>query len=141
MDAPNDLDLHSSEIAGHGVLRVRGEVDLGTANALGDRALALLQTTSAHLVLDLSGVTFMDSTGLKVLIAIQRRAALAGGSLAVAGATRPVHRLLTITGLDEAFTLVDSVEQALASSPASAGSGGRPPEPAPPVSADAEPTA
>ena len=58
-------------------MTVGGEVDLETASQLGDHALAALREVSPHLVLDLTGVTFMDSTGLKVLLSVQRRAELA----------------------------------------------------------------
>ena len=53
---------------------------------------AALQDVSPHVVLDLTGVTFMDSTGLKVLLSIQRRADLAGGSFALAGVGRTGRR-------------------------------------------------
>ena len=66
------------------------------------------------LVLDLSGVTFMDSTGLKVLLAVHQRAQLAGGRLVLAGATRSVQRVVSITGLDETFEVRDNVEAAVA---------------------------
>jgi anti-sigma B factor antagonist len=89
---------------------VSGEVDLDTAPQLGDHALAALKDVSVHLVLDLRGVTFMDSTGLKVLLALAHRAGLAGGSLVLVAPTRPVHRILTLTGLDTTFTMADDLE-------------------------------
>lgn len=105
-----NLDLSTRASADRAVVAVAGEVDLETASQLGDHALEALHTVSPHIVLDLSGVTFMDSTGLKVLLTIQRRADLAGGSFAVAGASRSVRKILTLTGLDQAFPLHDSVE-------------------------------
>lgn len=109
-----DLDLSTRQIDGRAVVWVAGEVDLETAAQLGDQALDALRTVSPHLVLDLSGVSFMDSTGLKVLLSIQRRADLAGGSLAVAAASRSVRKILGLTGLDQTFRLHDSVEEATA---------------------------
>ena len=105
-----ELDLSTRGYGDHAVVSVGGEVDLETATRLGDAALEALRDLSSHLVLDLSGVSFMDSTGLKVLLSLQRSAALAGGSLTVAGATRPVRRILTLTGLDQTLQLVDSVD-------------------------------
>ena len=105
-----ELDLSTRGYGDHAVVSVGGEVDLETATRLGDAALAALRDLSSHLVLDLSGVSFMDSTGLKVLLSLQRSAALAGGSLTVAGATRPVRRILALTGLDQTLQLVDSVD-------------------------------
>ena len=103
-----DLDLSTRAADARAVVTVLGEVDLETAAGLGDHALAALHDVSPHLVLDLTGVTFMDSTGLKVLLSTQRRADLAGGSMCIVGADRPVRRILALTGLDEAFTLYDT---------------------------------
>lgn len=106
-----DLELSTRQEGERAVVTVAGEVDLETASQLGDHALHALRDGATHLVLDLTGVTFMDSTGLKVLISIQRRAELAGGTLAVAGPSRSVRRLLALTGLDQTFTLHDSVDE------------------------------
>jgi anti-anti-sigma factor len=113
-----DLDLSTRMIGERAVVSVAGEVDLETASELGDHALDALREVSPHVVVDLSGVTFMDSTGLKVLLTIQRRAQLAGGSFAVAGATRSVRKVLTLTGLDQTFALHDTVDEAIGAAPA-----------------------
>lgn len=108
-----DLDLSTRPLGERAVVSVAGEVDLETASQLGDHALAALQEVSAHLVLDLTEVTFMDSTGLKVLLTIQRRAELAGGSMSVAGASRSVRKIFGLTGLDQAIELHERVEDAV----------------------------
>ena len=124
-----DLALSTHQADDLAVVTVGGEVDLDTASQLGDHALEAVRDVSPHVVLDLTGVTFMDSTGLKVLLSIQRRADLAGGSLAVAGATRSVLKILALTGLDQTFALYDSLDDL---PPA--------PEATPPVSGGAAPT-
>ena len=120
-----DLELSTRPFGARALVTVGGEVDLETASQLGDQALAALREVSPHLVLDMSGVTFMDSTGLKVLLSVQHRADLAHGSLAVVGTTRPVRRILELTGLADAFALYDTLDDV--------------PEP-PTVSGDAAPT-
>lgn len=107
------LHLSTRQADDHAVVSVGGEVDLETASQLGDHALDALRDCP-NLVLDLTDVTFMDSTGLKVLLSIQRRADLAGGTLAVAGPTRSVRKILALTGLDQTFRLFDTVDDALA---------------------------
>jgi anti-anti-sigma factor len=104
-----DLQLSTRRDGQRAIVTVGGEVDLETASQLGEQALEALREVSPHLVVDLAGVTFMDSTGLKVLLSIRRRADLADGSFAVAGATRTVRRILALTGLDQTFTLYDSL--------------------------------
>ena len=123
-----DLDLSTRQLHDLAVVCVGGEVDLETANQLGEHALAALRDVSPRLVLDLSAVDFMDSTGLKVLMTIQRRAELAGGSFAVAGAPRVVRRLLAVTGLDQSIPVHDTVDDA---------AGGSQPDP---LTSGAEPT-
>jgi len=120
-----DLELSTRPLDARALVTVAGEVDLETASQFGDHALAALREVSPHLVLDLSGVTFMDSTGLKVLLSVQHRSDLAHGSLAIVGTTRPVRRILELTGLDDAFALYDTLDDV--------------PEP-PTVSGDAAPT-
>ena len=109
-----DLALSTRQVDDLAIVSVGGEVDLDTASQLGDHALDAVRDVSPHILIDLTDVTFMDSTGLKVLLSIQRRADLAGGSFAVAGAARPVRKILTLTGLDQTFLVHDTVDDALA---------------------------
>jgi len=107
-----DLVLSTRQVDDLAIVSVGGEVDLETASQLGDHALDALRDVSPHVLLDLIDVTFMDSTGLKVLLSIQRRADLGGGSFAVAGASRSVRKILTLTGLDQTFTIHETVDEA-----------------------------
>jgi anti-sigma B factor antagonist len=109
------LQLSTTRQDAFAVVSVAGDIDLETAAQLGDEALRAAQQDSAHVVLDLGGVTFMDSSGLKVLISIQRRAELAGGSLSLVDVPRPVSRVLSVTGLAETFPTYDSVDEVVAS--------------------------
>jgi anti-sigma B factor antagonist len=77
-------------------LTVRGEVDMATAPRLRAELLRHL-TTAESLLLDLEDVTFMDSSGLHVLIASQRRADLLGSHLVITRASTAVERVLEIT--------------------------------------------
>jgi anti-anti-sigma factor len=109
-----DLDLSTTREGSCAVVSVGGEIDPDTAGELADAALTAMREIGPSLVLDLSGVTFMDSTGLKVLLAVHQRAQLAGGRLVLAGATRPVKRVVSITGLDDTFVVRENVEAAVA---------------------------
>jgi anti-anti-sigma factor len=83
-------------------LIVRGEVDLATAAQLRDAVLRHL-SAARSLRLDLSGVTFMDSSGLHVLIAGQRRATQLGNPLTIAQVSPAVERLLQVSGTSALF--------------------------------------
>jgi anti-sigma B factor antagonist len=78
---------------------VAGEVDLDTAPTVRDEILRHLHDgVSVHL--DLGGVTFMDSSGLHVLLATSRRASLVGAELQLVRVSPRVQRLLELTGTD-----------------------------------------
>ena len=109
MTAFMDLDLSTTLVDARALVTVSGEVDLETASRLGDHALDAVRDVCPHLALDLSGVSFMDSTGLKVLLSIQRRTDLAGGSLVLVGPRPPVRKILALTGLDVAFQIADTL--------------------------------
>jgi anti-sigma B factor antagonist len=109
------FDIVSETLDGsRGLIRLRGEVDIYTAPRLKERLLELLDGGATGVVVDLSGVTFIDSTALGVLIGGVRRLHDVGGRMALVVATRPVERLLTITGLDRVFSIHDTREAAVA---------------------------
>jgi anti-sigma B factor antagonist len=109
-----DLDLSTTSQGSCVVVTVDGEIDLDNASDLSEVALAAMREIGPSVVLDLSGVTFMDSTGLKVLLAVHKRAELAGGRLVLAGPTRSVNRVVSITGFDQMFTVCEDVAAAVA---------------------------
>ncbi|MEU6477930.1 STAS domain-containing protein [Streptomyces sp. NPDC047017] len=85
-------------------ISVYGEVDLQTCPELA-RAASLGITCGTALHLDLSGVPFMDSSGLNLLILLHHRLQAEGGRLAVTGLqTQPAH-LLRLTGTHELLTV------------------------------------
>jgi len=84
---------------GRVTLHVTGEIDLFTARLLRETALCAMRHYSPTLDMDLSGVPFMDSTGLEVLLATRRRAELAGGRLRLISPTHAVIRVIEVTGL------------------------------------------
>ena len=82
------------------VLRLTGDVDLETAGLL-DAPLQTLQLDGrTDLVVDLSGIGFIDSTGLRVLVQAHRRAVIRGRALLIRGATDHARRLFQVTGID-----------------------------------------
>ncbi|HWC33117.1 MAG TPA: STAS domain-containing protein [Actinomycetota bacterium] len=107
-----NLVVEANERGPWTVLALEGEIDLYTAPKLKEQISELVATDRAQLVVDLSRVEFLDSTGLGVLIGGLKRAREKGGELALAGATEPVRKVLSITGLDKVFPLHDDVDVA-----------------------------
>ncbi len=87
-----------------GVIVLGGEVDIYTAPRFKESMVELLDGGVRRLVVDLSDVTFIDSTALGVLIGGVRRAHSAGGPMAIVVVTRPVERVLSVTGLDRVLS-------------------------------------
>jgi anti-sigma B factor antagonist len=113
-----ELQVNTYVEAGHTVLEVFGEVDVHTAPALRDRMADGVDSGPHDLVVDLSGVDFLDSTGLGVLVGGLTRARAAGGDLSLVCSRIPLLRLLEITGLDEVFVIHATAAAAVAAPPA-----------------------
>jgi len=96
------------------ILSVAGEVDLATVGGLRQAVSDLLAQRPARLVLDLSEVSFIDSTGLGVLIGARKRAIRAGVSLGVVCSNTRILRIFAITGLRQALDVHDTLASAVA---------------------------
>lgn len=99
---------------GLGLVELSGEVDLYTAPRFKDDLVALIDAGVAAIVVDLSQVTFIDSTALGVIIGAVKRLHEHDGRLAIVAGSRPVVRILDITGLNKVLTVFDTREAALA---------------------------
>ncbi|PWI42826.1 STAS domain-containing protein [Streptomyces sp. ICBB 8177] len=101
----DEFDITSvCDAGGETVLAVSGEVDVATGELL-HRRLAQVLAHRRDLVVDLSAVTFFDCSGLRVLMAARRRAALAGVGLRLRGLSPSVERVLRFTRLRSVFTV------------------------------------
>ena len=81
-------------------LRPQGEIDVATVEAQRAQWLATLdERRPRRLVVDMSDVTFLDSTGLGAIVALQRRQRAHGGVVAISNAAPAVERVLQLTGM------------------------------------------
>lgn len=99
------------------MLSVRGEVDMATAPML-DRLISSLDDGASQVVVDMSRVSFIDSTGAMALLEIRRQLSQAGRKLLIANPSPFVDRVLRLTG---AGALVPGARRA-ATDPARSGS-------------------
>jgi len=95
------------------VVSLRGEIDALTAPKLGRRLYGLCDEGKRAVVVDLSEVSFMDSTGLGVLLNALRHFKARHGQLVLVCPTERVLRPFQITGLTGHLTIFDSRETAL----------------------------
>ena len=105
---------------GVAVVAAVGELDLTTAPRLREVLVGLATSGERHAVADLSGLEFIDSIGLGVVVASVKRFRALGGELHVAVTTDRIRGPFELTGLTAAFTLHPSVEAAVASATAAA---------------------
>jgi anti-sigma B factor antagonist len=96
------------------VVEVSGWIEIASAPQLRDTLIALIDEGHLHLVIDLSEVAFLDSTGLGVLIGLLHRLRSRDGSLALAGANERVYKVFRTTQLTKVLTLTDTVADAIA---------------------------
>jgi anti-sigma B factor antagonist len=107
------VDQHQLE-GGVGLVTVVGELDLASAPDLKWALSDALGSGAVQLVVDLSEVTFIDSTALGVLVGA-RRHLRPGARMAIAGMAPTVLNIFELTGLDSTFEMFATVEEALAS--------------------------
>jgi len=104
-----DLTFSVRSRDGYTIATISGDLDIACVPALREQLLGLLGPHANRIVVDLSGVTFCDASGLAVLIGARRRAWLLGGALRLAAPTPPVAAVLRLTGLDVQFEIFATV--------------------------------
>lgn len=108
------LQVGTSKVGQATVVSATGELDLHTAPELN---AALGKSTGAQdslLVVDLSGVDFMDSTGLSTIVTAVASARGYGGEVRVVASSEKIRKLFTLTGVDQQVGLFASLEEATA---------------------------
>jgi anti-sigma B factor antagonist len=105
------LKIHNRELSSEWVsIEVDGEVDLATVEDLEKAIESVRSDRDGGLVVDLTGSSFMDSTGLKALVMAHRRFTADDRPFAIAVGGGPVSRLLDLSGVNTTIRTVDSVE-------------------------------
>jgi anti-sigma B factor antagonist len=105
--AQRDLD------GGTSLVTVEGELDLASAPSLKWALTDVIAAGASQIVLDLTPVTFIDSTALGVLVNVHRHLS-DGARMAIAGADADVLNIFELTGLDATFDMFPTLDEALA---------------------------
>ena len=95
------------------LVEVEGQVDLYSAPEFKERTGRVIDGGADGVIVDLSGVTFMDSTGLGVLVGALKRMRAAQASLLLVVTDYDIERLFELTGLDRSFKMYRSRDDAL----------------------------
>lgn len=127
MTNPLRLGLDVRQVSGRPVLYVTGEIDIYTAPLFKQAVVNLVSEGTQNIVIDLTGVTFMDSSGFGTLLGATRRLRPGGGGLHLAGPNSTIQRMLRLTRLDSIMQIHESAEVAVQAVAASDGPAGNNP--------------
>lgn len=109
-----DVTFDRFELEDHAVLAVSGDVDMHTAPALRQQIAELVAAGNNRVLVDMSGVDFLDSTGLGALLGGLKEIRGGDGRLALVGVNDRVMKVFTITALDTVFDIYPTREAAIA---------------------------
>jgi anti-anti-sigma factor len=99
-----ELQVHTEHSGDVATVHVVGEIDLSTSTRLNRELDMVLDRAPARLRIDLSETTFMDTTGVAVLLKARRRALELGCRLTVSSSSPAITRLLEVTGVTALLT-------------------------------------
>jgi anti-sigma B factor antagonist len=108
-----DVTLSAAQIGDVALLTASGELDLYAAEPLRNALTPLVEGDPPALIVDLSGVGFIDSTALGVLVGAAKLLRSGGGAFVVISSDPRIVRLLEITGLTLLFALRKTLAEAL----------------------------
>src|SRR3954471_15757664 len=108
------LEVDTTTDAGVAVIALRGDLDMAGSVVVEEELGRLDEEPGLHaIVVDLSQLAFMDSSGLRTVVLADRRTTEAGRRFAVVRGGEPVHRVFEITRMTERLTWVDSPAELL----------------------------
>jgi anti-sigma B factor antagonist len=105
--AHGELRVDVADVDGQRIVRLTGDVDAYSSSQLRDRLAQLIDDGAESVVLDLSGLQFLDSTGLGVLVGAQKRLTQANGELVLRSPRPGARKVFELTGLDQIFIVED----------------------------------
>jgi len=106
-DMPGEFMLSSAREGNAHVIRLFGELDLATAPEVEDELQRVELTDALTIVLDLSGLTFMDSSGLRLILRAEARSRADSCRLRLLRGPASVQRVFAITGMDGVLPFAD----------------------------------
>lgn len=107
------LEVQTQDADGRVTVALRGELDLSTVGKVQDELRRVEASSPSLVVLDLSKLTFLDSTGLRCLVTADERAREQGRRVVLVRGPDPVQRVFSITRLEERLEMVDDASAAM----------------------------
>jgi anti-sigma B factor antagonist len=95
---PGSLEISSTSVDGAIRVSLRGELDLASARQMEEHFASIEEQSPSRVVVDLAGLAFIDSSGLRVLLLADARASERGYELVLLAGQEPVQRVFEMTG-------------------------------------------
>ncbi|MCD4685428.1 MAG: STAS domain-containing protein [Anaerolineae bacterium] len=109
------MEITGSEMKRVQLFEVNGRVDSSNANELGARMDGAVDDGKNNVVLDLGGVEYMSSAGLREMVRVLKRVKRGGGDLRIANPSDRVREVLELAGLDTIFEIFPTQVEAVGS--------------------------
>jgi anti-sigma B factor antagonist len=109
------MEINQSEMKRVQLFEVIGRVDSSNASELGGELDKIVDEGKNNLVLDLSGVEYMSSAGLREMVRVLKRVKRSGGDLRIANPSDRVKEVLELAGLDTIFEIYPTQVEAVGS--------------------------
>ena len=110
--AKQNLKVETTTVGNTPVVRIRGDIDLHTSPRLRELLLESAQRTTGTLRIDLTGVPYMDSSGVGTMVFVKREVGRTGRRVVLIGLQPRVQSVFEITHLDKFFTIVATLDEA-----------------------------
>jgi anti-sigma B factor antagonist len=107
-----ELDIRTEHQESQCEITLRGEVDVYTAPKLKEKLVAVIGDGCANVIVNLEGVSFIDSSGLGVLVSALRRARERDGAVRIVCTRENILKIFRITGLDKVFPVFADIADA-----------------------------
>ena len=108
------MEHEISERDGVRIVHLHGPIDVSRAMGLRDLLGGQIDSAAARVLLDLSDVSLIDSSGIGILVTAHRRAESQGARFALAGAGGTVARVFAMTRTNKLLSLHDTVDEGVA---------------------------
>lgn len=113
MASPNELEVIWESRDGATILRPDGDIDLSHSPTLRNDIRKAIDEKAAKLIIDLAGVSYMDSSGVATLVEAMQLSRKANSKLVLCALTDRVHSIFEIARLDQFFTICTTLDEAL----------------------------
>lgn len=107
------MELETEQIEGVLIGRLKGRLDASTSDTIQESLLKTIEEGNTRLALDLAGLEYISSAGLRVLLMTHKKVSQSQGKLIIFGLQDYIHEILEIAGFTAILTLSENRESAL----------------------------